>query len=71
MKRGHALERILPPMTSNVATLLRLPRKGRLLTGFDADFVVLDEELRIKHVMARGVWHVRDGLVVKRGLFEH
>jgi beta-aspartyl-dipeptidase (metallo-type) len=68
--RGHALERILPPITSNVATLLRLPLKGRVLPGYDADLVVLDAELRIRHVMARGVWHVRDGLLVRRGLFE-
>jgi beta-aspartyl-dipeptidase (metallo-type) len=68
--RGHALERILPPVTSNVATLLRLPRKGRVLPGFDADLVVLDAALNIRHVMARGVWHLRDGLVVRRGLFE-
>lgn len=69
--RGHALERILPTVTSNVATLLRLPRKGRVLSGFDADLVMLDRSLTIRHVMARGIWHVRDGVVVRRGLFEH
>jgi beta-aspartyl-dipeptidase (metallo-type) len=71
LQRGHALERILPPVTSNVATLLRLPRKGRVLSGFDADLVVLDSALQVRHVMARGVWHMFDGAVVRRGLFEH
>ena len=70
-RRGHPIERILPPVTSNVATLLRLPRKGRLLPGFDADIVVLDERLDVRHVMARGVWHVYDGVAVRRGMFEH
>lgn len=71
VKRDQALERILPTVTSNVATLLRLPRKGRVLSGFDADLVVLDPALHIRHVMARGIWHVRDGIAVRRGLFEH
>lgn len=70
VRRGHPVERVLAPMTSNVATLLRLPRKGRLLPGYDADIAVLDETLDIRHVMARGTWHVYDGVAVRRGMFE-
>src|SRR5690606_29708930 len=36
LARGHSLEQALPPFTSNVARLLRLPRKGRLAAGMDA-----------------------------------
>jgi beta-aspartyl-dipeptidase (metallo-type) len=67
---GQALERVLPAFTSNPANLLRLPRKGRLTAGSDADLVVLDRDHRIADVMARGRWHVQGGTPVIRGTFE-
>jgi beta-aspartyl-dipeptidase (metallo-type) len=70
LSRGGALETVLPAFTSNVATFLRLTHKGRISVGADADLVVLDDSHRVRDVMARGVWHVRDGALVKRGLFE-
>lgn len=66
---GWPLERILPPFTSNVARHWRLPRKGRLAAGADADLVVLGPDHRPTDVMARGAWHVRDGRVVRAGTF--
>ena len=68
--RGVALERVLPAFTSNVAALLRLQQKGRVTAGGDADIVVLDEDFRVRDVMARGAWHVREGRMVRRGMFE-
>jgi beta-aspartyl-dipeptidase (metallo-type) len=65
-----SLSEALAPFTSNVADLLKLRRKGRLATGMDADLVVLDEELSIRHVMARGGWNIRDGQVIRRGTYE-
>jgi beta-aspartyl-dipeptidase (metallo-type) len=70
LARGHPLDRVLPPFTSNVAALLRLPRKGRLVVGADADLVVLDDAGRVRDVMARGAWHVRGGRPLRRGTFE-
>jgi len=70
LARGHGLERALPPFTSNVARLLRLPRKGRLAAGMDADLVVLDEAGRPTDVMAGGRWPVTDRTAVVRGTFE-
>jgi beta-aspartyl-dipeptidase (metallo-type) len=67
---GRPLESVLPPFTSNPARSLRLPRKGRLAPGTDADLVVLDDAHRVTDVMARGRWMVRDGTPVVRGLFE-
>lgn len=68
--RGHALEEVLPPFTSNVARLLRLPGKGRIELGADADLVVLDDDGEARDVLALGVWHVRNGEAVRKGTFE-
>lgn len=70
LARGLPLERVLPAFTSNVARLLRLPRKGHIAVGADADLVVLDAQHRVSDVMALGAWHVRDGAQVRTGLFE-
>lgn len=70
LARGLPLERALPPFTSNVADLLRLPGKGRLVVGADADLVVLDAAGGARDVMARGRWLVRDGEPLLSGRFE-
>ncbi len=70
MRRGRPLQEALPAFTSNVADLLRLPGKGRIALGADADLVALDGRGRVRHVMARGAWHLLDGRQVRRGRFE-
>lgn len=70
LQRGHPLEEVLPPFTSNVADLFHLQGKGRIDLGADADLVVLDENDEVSDVMARGRWHVRHGKVAIRGTFE-
>ncbi|MGY1528829.1 beta-aspartyl-peptidase [Luteimonas sp. A649] len=70
LARGIALEDALPAFTSNVADLLRLPSKGRIAAGADADLVVLDEDGAVAHVFAGGHLHVRDGAVLRHGTFE-
>lgn len=69
--RGHRLDAVLPAMTSNVSRLLRLPGKGRIAVGNDADLVCFDEELGVRHVMARGCWMVQDGSPLVSGTFEN
>jgi beta-aspartyl-dipeptidase (metallo-type) len=70
VRRGHALQDVLPSMTSNVAGLLRLRHKGRIVAGAHADLLVLDESFMPCHLMARGRWMMRAGEVVARGTFE-
>jgi beta-aspartyl-dipeptidase (metallo-type) len=71
LKRGVPLERALPAFTSNPARLLRLPAKGRIQVGADADLVALDVAGAVHDVIAGGVVHVRDGHIEHRGTFEH
>jgi beta-aspartyl-dipeptidase (metallo-type) len=70
LARGHALDAVLPAFTANIARLLRLPGKGAIAVGADADLLALDAAGEVRDVMARGVWHVRAGHVVRRGMFE-
>ncbi len=68
--RGLDLARALPAVTSNPARLLRLHDKGHLAEGADADLLVLDDELNLTDVMARGRWHMRDSRMLLHGNFE-
>jgi beta-aspartyl-dipeptidase (metallo-type) len=64
------LNEILPPVTSNVADILKLSSKGRLECGKDADLLVLNDRHQIQDVMCMGRWHVRDGSAVIVGPYE-
>jgi beta-aspartyl-dipeptidase (metallo-type) len=70
LARGIALQDALPAFTSNVAGLLRLPGKGRIAVGADADLVALDATGAVTDVFAGGRPHLRDGAVLRRGTFE-
>ncbi len=70
LARGMPLDQALPPFTLNPARLLRLPARGRIAAGAEADLVTLDESGRMRDVMARGRWHLRDGEIIVRGTFE-
>lgn len=69
-QHGLTLAELLPLFTSNVAGLLRLPGKGRLVPGCDGDLLVLDRELGLECVLARGRWLVRGREPLVRGPFE-
>jgi len=70
VRRGHPWAEALAPFTSNVARHLRLPGKGRIAVGADADLVALDRQGRIREVFALGTSHVSDGRQLVRGSFE-
>ena len=67
---GMALEDVLSSLTANVARLLRLPSKGNIALGADADLLVLDADYTINDVMALGQWHLRNKVLQKKGTFE-
>jgi beta-aspartyl-dipeptidase (metallo-type) len=65
------LEQSLPYMTTNVAAGLNLGnRKGRLEAGYDADLLLLDEDLEISTFISRGIVLKEDGNIVARFPFE-
>ena len=59
----------LQPVTSSVAKLLHI-QKGVIQTGFEADLMVLDSDLSIQTVFAKGIQVVKEGKACKKGTFE-
>ncbi|MGV8942557.1 beta-aspartyl-peptidase [Thermomonas sp.] len=70
LARGLPLEQALPAFTSNPARLLRLPGKGRIEIGADADLVALSAKGAAHHVWMGGEAQVVVGVPVRRGMFE-
>ncbi|MFP4306793.1 MAG: beta-aspartyl-peptidase, partial [Desulfococcaceae bacterium] len=68
--QGIPLETALRVATVNPAKVFKLPRKGSLIPGNDADIVLLNpEDLTIHTVMARGQVMVEGGKVKVHGTF--
>jgi beta-aspartyl-dipeptidase (metallo-type) len=70
--RGHRLPlaKLLALVTRNTADVLKLPQKGRLEVGRDADLLVIaKDEFDLVHVLARGKRMVTDGSLVVREKF--
>jgi N-acetylglucosamine-6-phosphate deacetylase len=55
-RAGLSLEDAVRAATATPARLHGLARVGQLRPGYDADLVVLDEELAVRRVMRRGEW---------------
>jgi len=64
------LEQALSFVTSNPARVLGLGQKGRVRTGGDADLLVVDDELGIVDVFARGRRMVANGEPLVRSMYE-
>ncbi|CAB3395387.1 beta-aspartyl-peptidase [Kyrpidia spormannii] len=69
-KEGLAPEKAVSLSTAHVARVLRLPGKGRIRPGYDADLIAVDSGLNIAHVFARGRQMVRNGQPIVWGTFE-
>lgn len=71
VKKGMALEEAVKLLTSTPAVLLgKEGIKGCVQVGADADLLVLDEELEISSVFAKGQTAVYEGKAVLKGRFE-
>ena len=70
-EEGVPLETALTFITKNVAQSLMLyPRKGALKVGSDADLVLLDQDLEIDSVIAKGRRMMADRELLVKGTFE-
>ena len=67
---GLPVDQAVRVVSTNVADILKLPGKGHIAVGADADLAMLDEDLRLRDVIAGGQWMVRDGEVLRKGSFE-
>ena len=53
---GVPIEDVVRAATASPAALHGLDRVGALRPGFDADLVVLDDDLAVQRVMRKGAW---------------
>ena len=68
---GLEIEEALRFFTTNVSKALNLyPEKGVIMEGSDADFLIMDEDMNIDTVIARGNIMVQAGEVVRKGTYE-
>ena len=64
IRLGVPVQDALRVVTSNPARILKLPHKGQLQVGADADVLLIDKNtLELKAVMAKGRWLYSDGRV--------
>ncbi|UOF91067.1 beta-aspartyl-peptidase [Fodinisporobacter ferrooxydans] len=70
IKEGISLQDAVQIISTNVAGVLKLPTKGRIDAGMDADLVMLDDDYQIRHVFAKGTCVVRDYQPEVWGTFE-
>jgi beta-aspartyl-dipeptidase (metallo-type) len=64
IRLGVPVQDALRVVTSNPSRILKLPHKGQLQVGADADLLLIDKNtLQLKAVMAKGRWLFSDGRV--------
>jgi beta-aspartyl-dipeptidase (metallo-type) len=64
------LETALKTITSNPADILKLSGKGRISKGKDADFLLINKNMEIVHMVANGRFFVRDKKQIIHGNYE-
>jgi beta-aspartyl-dipeptidase (metallo-type) len=64
------LEIVLKVVTSNPADALKLKQKGRIAVGKDADVLLFDGDLKIKHMIAMGEFMSKDYKKLRKGSYE-
>lgn len=70
-KENIAITDAVKIITSNIAKFTKLyPKKGCLANNSDADILVLDKDLQLQHVWAKGTHMVENGKPIVFGTFE-
>lgn len=69
-EEGLKPEEALQPVTSNVASILKLNHKGHVAPGMDADLVIVDDDFQIVHMCAMGAMMVKDRKMLRKGTYE-
>ncbi|GHV07369.1 hypothetical protein FACS189416_7910 [Bacteroidia bacterium] len=71
VKEGkYPMEDALRLITVNPAKNMKLNGKGRIQSGYDADFCFLDENLNISDVIAKGELMMKEYTIIKKGRYE-
>lgn len=69
--RGHAVEKVLPLLTRNVARGLGMKGKGEVSAGNSADLCLFDENWELQDVYSKGVLMMKDKELLQKGTFEY
>ncbi|HOJ88765.1 MAG TPA: beta-aspartyl-peptidase [Pseudothermotoga sp.] len=70
VENGVELQKALKAVTKNPARVLKLTSKGCLDEGKDADLLLLDKDLCINTVIAKGKILMKEGQLIIKGTFE-
>jgi len=70
VNEGLDLEIALQTVTSNVANILKIKRKGGITQGKDADIVLVNKKFGIEYYMAMGEVMVNKKQILKKGTYE-
>ncbi len=63
------METALKVATANPAAILKLPAKGKIVENYDADLVLLDENMQIDTVIARGQKMMYGGELLRKDAY--
>jgi beta-aspartyl-dipeptidase (metallo-type) len=55
--------------STNAASFYKLPRKGAVRPGYDADLILLDKDFELRDVLARGKRMMAEGQLLAKGTF--
>lgn len=64
------IDKAIKVITSNVADILKLKDKGRIVAGKDADIVILNKHFDIEYMVAMGELMVEKQKMLKKGSYE-
>lgn len=71
LEQDMDLEKALKYFTSNVSKSLNLyPKKGTIVEDADADLLIVDQDMNLDYVIARGRVMLRDKEIIVKGTYE-